>query len=180
VPLPTGRMPAATSLPAPEVRGQAAGPHPLGVHATRVLRAAYPLQRAVYRVHDWLYRRTDGRVGRLFARRPCLVLTTTGRRSGRPRTVVLVYVLDGDRWVVVGSNLGSRRPPAWLLNLQDAPDATVTIAGRRTSVRATVASPEERERLWPIVDRRNYGQYGRYQAVADRTILLVILEPVAG
>jgi deazaflavin-dependent oxidoreductase (nitroreductase family) len=119
-------------------------------------------------------------VGRLFARRPCLVLTTTGRRSGRPRTVILVYVLDGDRWVVVGSNMGSRRPPAWLLNLQDAPDATVTVAGRRTPVRATVASPEERERLWPIVDRRNYGQYGRYQALADRTILLVILEPVRG
>jgi deazaflavin-dependent oxidoreductase (nitroreductase family) len=94
--------------------------------------------------------------------------------------VVLVYVLDGGRWVVVGSNMGSLRPPAWLLNLQDRPAATVTIGGRRTPVRGTVASPEERERLWPIVDRGNYGQYGRYQALADRTIPLVILAPVAG
>jgi deazaflavin-dependent oxidoreductase (nitroreductase family) len=92
--------------------------------------------------------------------------------------VVLVYVLDDGRWVVVGSNMGSRRPPAWLLNLQARPHATVTIGGRHTAVRAAEASPEERERLWPIVDRGNYGQYGRYQALADRTIPLVILEPV--
>jgi deazaflavin-dependent oxidoreductase (nitroreductase family) len=93
---------------------------------------------------------------------------------------VLVYVLDGDRWVVVGSNMGSHRPPSWLLNLHDAPDATVSIGGRHTRVRATVASSEERARLWPVVDRGNYGQYGRYQALADRTIPLVILEPVRG
>jgi len=117
-------------------------------------------------------------VGRRFIRRPCLVLTTTGRRSGRVRTVVLVYVRDGDRWIVVGSNMGSHGPPAWLLNLQARPDATVTIGGRATQVRAAVASPDERERLWPVVDRRNYGQYGRYQALADRIIPLVILEPV--
>ena len=151
--------------------------HRAAVAATRALRAAYPLQRAIYRVHDWAFRASGGRVGRLFARRPCLVLTTTGSVSGRPRTVVLVYLVHGDGWVVVASNMGSHRPPAWLTNIRATPEATVTIAGRATRVRAREATPAEREALWPAVDRAAYGQYARYQAIAERTIPLVILEP---
>jgi deazaflavin-dependent oxidoreductase (nitroreductase family) len=113
----------------------------------------------------------------MFARRPCLVLTTTGRRSGRPRTVVLVYVADGDRWIVVASNMGSHHAPAWLENLRADPAATVTIGGRTSPVIAREATADEHDALWPRVDRANYGQYGRYQAIAARRIPLVILEP---
>jgi deazaflavin-dependent oxidoreductase (nitroreductase family) len=151
--------------------------HGTAVAATRTLRLAYPLQRAAYRVHDWAFRRSGGRIGRMFARRPCLVLTTTGRRSGRPRTVVLVYVADGDRWIVVASNMGSHRAPAWLANLRASPRATVAIGGRTVPVQAREASDAEHDVLWERVDRANYGQYGRYQAIASRRIPLVILEP---
>ncbi len=151
--------------------------HAGAVAATRALRVAYPLQRAAYRVHDWAFRRSGGRIGRMFARRPCLVLTTTGRRSGRPRTVVLVYVADDERWVVVASNMGSHRAPAWLGNLRADPRATVTIGGRSVPVLAREATEAEHDALWDRVDRANYGQYGRYQAIAARRIPLVILEP---
>ena len=151
--------------------------HGAAVAATRALRVAYPIQRAAYRVHDWAFRRSGGRIGRLFVRRPCLVLTTTGRRSGRPRTVVLVYVADGDRWIVVASNMGSHHAPAWLANLRADPAATVTVGGRAIPVMAREATEAEHDALWPRVDRANYGQYGRYQAIAARKIPLVILEP---
>jgi deazaflavin-dependent oxidoreductase (nitroreductase family) len=151
--------------------------HGTAVAATRAIRLTYPLQRAAYRVHDWAFRRSGGRIGRMFARRPCLVLTTTGRRSGRPRTVVLVYVADGDRWIVVASNMGSHDAPAWLANLRAAPRATVTIGGSTVPVRAREATDAEHDVLWERVDRANYGQYGRYQAISARRIPLVLLEP---
>jgi deazaflavin-dependent oxidoreductase (nitroreductase family) len=153
--------------------------HGAAVAATRAVRLAYPVQRAAYRLHDWAFRRSGGRIGRMFARRPCLVLTTTGRRSGRPRTVILVYVTDGDRWIVVASNMGSHHAPAWLANLRADPDATVTIGVRTVPVRAREATEAEHDALWERVDRANYGQYGRYQVIAARRIPLVILEPVA-
>jgi len=149
-----------------------------GVALTRALRAFYPLQRVVFRGHDVLYRATRGRLGRTLAGRPCLHLTTTGRRSGRPRTVVLVFVRDGSRLVVVGSNAGTHAVPAWCQNLEANPVAVVSIDGVETIVRASVLPGDERDRLWPAVDRANYRQYGRYQALVDRSIPLVALEPV--
>jgi F420H(2)-dependent quinone reductase len=108
------------------------------------------------------------------------VLTTTGSITGRPRTVVLVFVEHEGRWVVVASNMGSHRAPAWLANLRATPEATVTIGERTVHVRGREATPHERAALWPVVDRAAYGQYGRYQAIAERTIPLVILLPATG
>lgn len=82
---------------------------------------------------------------------PSLVITTTGRRSGKPRSNPLLYVPDGDAYVVVGSNWGQQHQPGWSLNLLADPAAEVAVKGRRIPVRAEVATGAERERLWRLL-----------------------------
>lgn len=82
---------------------------------------------------------------------PSLVLTTTGRRSGQPRSTPLLYVPDGDGYVVVGSNWGRPEHPAWTYNLLAEPTATVTVGGRRIPVRARLVDGAERDRLWRLL-----------------------------
>ena len=93
--------------------------------------------RATLRVHALIYERTDGLIGHRLLGVPCLMLRTTGRRSGRPRTSALVYARDGDRYAVVASKGGDPRSPAWLLNLRAKPDAQVQIGRARSPVLAT-------------------------------------------
>ena len=105
----------------------------------------------VSRVHSWLLRRSGGRMRRswLFAAgQPVISLTTTGRRSGQPRSTAVACFVDGDRLVSAGMNLGKRNHPAWALNLIANPEATIEIAGERVEVLARKAEGEERERLW--------------------------------
>ncbi|MFC6017342.1 nitroreductase family deazaflavin-dependent oxidoreductase [Plantactinospora solaniradicis] len=82
---------------------------------------------------------------------PSLLITTTGRRSGQPRTNPLLYVRDGDGYVVIGSNWGRAEHPAWALNLLAEPSATVTVAGTRVPVRAHLVDGAERDRLWQLL-----------------------------
>ncbi|WBB81873.1 nitroreductase family deazaflavin-dependent oxidoreductase [Micromonospora sp. WMMD882] len=82
---------------------------------------------------------------------PSLVITTTGRRSGRPRSTPLLYVPDGDAYVVTGSNWGQPRQPSWALNLLAEPRAEVAVRGRRVPVRAEVATGADRDRLWRLL-----------------------------
>ncbi|MGC4805407.1 nitroreductase/quinone reductase family protein [Micromonospora sp. DT233] len=82
---------------------------------------------------------------------PSLVLTTMGRRSGVPRSNPLLYVPDGDAYVVIGSNWGQQHQPGWTLNLLARPEAEVDVKGRRVPVRAEVATGAERERLWELL-----------------------------
>ncbi|WP_422774857.1 nitroreductase/quinone reductase family protein [Plantactinospora sp. WMMC1484] len=82
---------------------------------------------------------------------PSLLITTTGRRSGRPRSTPLLYVPDGDALIVAGSNWGRPEQPAWALNLLADPTATVTVDGTRTPVRARMAEGAERDRLWALL-----------------------------
>jgi deazaflavin-dependent oxidoreductase (nitroreductase family) len=79
---------------------------------------------------------------------PALLLTTTGRRSGQPRTQPLLYAVDGDGWVVIGSNWGQRHHPAWSLNLLAHPDAEIMIGDETVPVRARLVTGTERDRLW--------------------------------
>ena len=101
----------------------------------------------VWKLHRFVYRASGGRVGGAFGGAPVLLLITTGRRSGEPRSVTLTYFEDGDRLVVVASNTGEDRHPAWWLNLQEHPDAAVQVGATTTRVRAKEAVGEERERL---------------------------------
>src|SRR4051794_26667524 len=122
-----------------------------------------------------LYRASGGRIGgRLWDLRVVL-LTTTGRRSGKRRTVPLCSLRDGDDVVVIGSYGGLDRPPAWSLNLAADPNAELEDGRARRSVVARIASPEERARLWAEVTARAPG-YLEYERRTSREIPVVILE----
>jgi len=131
----------------------------------------------VSRFHVWLYRSTRGRVGaRIGNNLPVLLLTTTGRKSGKRRTTPLLYVEDGGRYVIVASVGGSAKHPAWYLNLRADPSATIEVGGRTIAVRAETAEPEERTRLWHALIRM-YPTYDTYQARTTRVIPVVALTP---
>ena len=126
--------------------------------------------------HSALYRASGGRIGGRMLGMPVLLLITHGRRSGKSRTIPLLYVRDGDSIVVVASNGGSDYVPAWWLNLRSNPDAEVEIGRGRTRVTARKASPDERARLWPEFTSRFSG-YAKYATRTVREIPVVILEP---
>ena len=133
--------------------------------------------RGLNAVHRTVLKLSGGRLGWDVANMPVLELTTTGRKSGRPHTVVLTSpVRDGDAIVVVGSRGGDNHHPAWFLNLRDNPDVELTLEGKTRAMNARVASKEEKTHLWPRVVEA-YKGYGQYQTRTDRDIPLVILEP---
>ena len=98
----------------------------------------------IWKLHSYVYRLSGGRVGKALGGAPVLLLITTGRRSGEPRPVTLTYFEDGERLIVIASNAGEDRHPAWWLNLQEHPDATVQIGGSTMRVRAMEAIGEDR------------------------------------
>jgi deazaflavin-dependent oxidoreductase (nitroreductase family) len=128
-------------------------------------------------VHQWLYEHSDGRIGATLGGRPMLLLRTAGRRSRQPRTAALLYVRDGDAYVVVASKGGAPQHPGWFHNLAANPEAEIQVGRRRMAVRARVAEGEERSRLWARADEVNQGQYGVYQSRTSRVIPVVVLEP---
>ena len=121
-----------------------------------------------------MYRLTGGAVGGTIGSNPVLLLTTTGRRSGATRTVPVSYFQDGDNIVLVASNGGADRHPAWYLNITAHPAVEIQIKRQLRSVTATVASPEERARIFADVVARSPG-YGKYQRRTTRTIPIVLL-----
>jgi F420H(2)-dependent quinone reductase len=123
-----------------------------------------------------IYRLSGGRLMGKVNRAPVLLLTTTGRKSGQPRTAPVVYLADGENVVVINTNAGNARIPAWSLNLKANPEAEVEIGRERRRVRARTAEGEERADLW----RRHNEQYAgfdEYEAKLDREISVIVLEP---
>lgn len=141
-------------------------------------RVEHAIDRRSVRVGAWLLRRTRGRIVRLWRRR-ALVLTVRGRRSGRPRTVVLQYLPDGADLVVVAANSGLPTHPAWYLNLRAAGEARAEVDGRTLRVRAVQLAPDEAEGFWTQV-LRQAPDYSRYRQRTDRVLPLVRLVPVDG
>src|ERR1700680_5037335 len=129
-------------------------------------------------VHRGLLKATGGRFGWDLGHMPVVELTTTGRKSGQPRSVMLTSPRqDGPTIVVVASRGGDDHPPAWFLNLRDNPDVEVSLkGGPKQRMRARVATPEERARLWPLVTAE-HKNYAGYQTKTAREIPLVLLEP---
>lgn len=105
-----------------------------------------------------------------------LLLSSEGRRTGKWRTTPLAYMADGDRCVVLGSNNGSDRDPAWWLNLQTNPAARIQLRGRSLEVDCRLATPAEREALWPRMIEVN-PTWERYPQRTERDIPVVLLEP---
>jgi deazaflavin-dependent oxidoreductase (nitroreductase family) len=125
--------------------------------------------------HVRVYRETGGEHGYNWRGTTILLLTTTGRTSGEPRTMPLIHRTDGDRWVVVASKGGWPEHPLWFKNLQAEPDATIEVRDEEIPVRASVAEGEERERLWKLMTEV-WPAYDEYQGKTDRQIPVVVLE----
>jgi deazaflavin-dependent oxidoreductase (nitroreductase family) len=136
----------------------------------------------VLRVHERIYKATDGRLGHKMIGVPTLLLRTTGRKSGATRTNGLVYAKDGDDYLVVASNGGADKPPAWLFNLEANPDVEVQVGRERQEATAKALRPgdPDYERLWKIVNENNRDRYTAYQKQTDRPIPIVVVTPGAG
>lgn len=144
----------------------------------RVVRA---VMRAVSPAHRALYRASGGRLGGSLGDLPILLLTATGRRSGRPRTVPLGYLRDPEdpeALVVVASQGGLPVDPPWFRNLVADPRVRVEVGRERRPMVAAVASSEERARLWPVITAR-YPPFAAYQRRTARQIPVVLLRPAA-
>ena len=128
-------------------------------------------------VHQWLYEQSDGRIGTNLGGRPMLLLRTIGRRTREPRTAALLYVRDGDGYVVIASKGGAPQHPGWFHNLIAQPDTEIQVGRERIPVRARVAAGEERARVWARADKINDGQYTVYQSRTRREIPVVVLTP---
>jgi deazaflavin-dependent oxidoreductase (nitroreductase family) len=136
-------------------------------------------ERGYMRLHEAIYVRSDGRIGRMMIGVPTLLLRTTGARSGLPRTVALVYAQDGDRCVLAASHHGWDRPPAWLVNLQAEPRVNVQVGRTRADGIASTIMPDDPEypRLWQLLNRVNHNRYDGYQSKTSRPIPLVVIRP---
>jgi deazaflavin-dependent oxidoreductase (nitroreductase family) len=129
-------------------------------------------------LHGRLYQATGGRIGHHAGGLTHLMLTTTGARSGAARTVPLTYMADDGRYVLVASNGGAERHPAWWLNLVKTPRATIQVGGETIPVEAHRADPAERARLWPRLKAMN-PFYAMYEGLTTREIPVVVLTPRA-
>ena len=128
------------------------------------------------RANAWVYRVSGGRLGsRFLGGEELLLLTTRGRKSGLPRTAPLIFLRDGDAFVVVASKGGWPEHPLWYENLVADPIVDVQVGGVKEQRVARTATAEERARLWPQVVAL-YPSYADYQSVTPREIPVVLLE----
>jgi deazaflavin-dependent oxidoreductase (nitroreductase family) len=124
------------------------------------------------------YRETDGEYGHDWKQgSSVLLLTTTGRRSGEPRTAPLIYGRNGDDYLIVASKGGADDPPTWYVNLQEEPEVEVQVLGDTFRARARTASAEERPALWREMTS-HWPAYDKYQTKTDREIPVVVLERI--
>ena len=134
------------------------------------------MPRWVTRLHAWVYRRSAGRLLGRMGGQPVLLLHTTGRRSGQTRTTPVQYLADGDTFVVVASNAGAARPPAWYFNLCADPHAQIDVGGRIVDVQAREAAGQERARFWQRLTAAN-PSLERAARKAGRDLPLMALLP---
>jgi F420H(2)-dependent quinone reductase len=127
--------------------------------------------------HTGVYRATGGKLFGRMGKSPILLRNTVGRKSGKKRTTPLLYVMDGEDFVIIASKGGAPTHPAWYLNLRSNPEVTVEVGDREVRVRAEEADPEEKARLWQKMVEM-YPAYDGYQKKTEREIPLLVLHPV--
>jgi F420H(2)-dependent quinone reductase len=127
--------------------------------------------------HAGVYRATGGKLFGRMGKSPILLLNTVGRKSGRKRTSPLLYVLDGEDFVIIASKGGAPTHPAWYLNLKANPDATLEVGDREVRVKAEETDSEEKARLWQKMIEM-YSGYDGYQRKTNRQIPLLVLHPL--
>lgn len=127
------------------------------------------------RLHIWIYRLSDGKVWHTMMGQPVLILTTKGRKSGRPWTVPLLSFKDNGDYILVASNGGQNFHPAWYLNLQANPEVGIEVEGKKRTARAEEMKGGERERLWSMIVSKAPA-YGGYEKKTEREIPVVRLK----
>ncbi|MGR6914600.1 nitroreductase family deazaflavin-dependent oxidoreductase [[Actinomadura] parvosata] len=120
------------------------------------------------------FRANEGRVGGMFEGAPLVLLTTTGAKSGKPVTTPVMYLADGDRYIVIASNAGADNHPAWYHNLRAHPEATAEIGTETFEVKAEFVEGEERDRLYARMVAQAPG-FAEYEAKTTRRIPVVAL-----
>ena len=130
--------------------------------------------RLIGRLHAWLWKLAGGKLGNAFGRAPFIMLTTTGRKTGRARTTPVLYLQDGADLVVVASFGGNDVHPAWYFNLECCPEAEVILNGEGRRVLAYKVSPEEKKLIWPRLVEM-YPKFAVYQQRTSREIPLLKL-----
>jgi F420H(2)-dependent quinone reductase len=142
-----------------------------------------PLEKLVLRVlplHDLIYQKSNGWVGhRVPGMPPNLLLHSVGAKSGQPRTSTLTYARDGDSYLIVASNAGFARNPAWYHNLSKNPECEINVGPKRFGVTARKITPEDADypRLWQLVNKNNSNRYSGYQGRTSRPIPIFALTP---
>ena len=134
-----------------------------------------PLVKLGTDIHVFLYRLTGGKAQ--IAKYPTMLLTVKGRKSGKLRTIPLIYIPDGNRFIIAAAYSGSDQHPAWWINLKHSQEATVQVMRSQTKVRAQVATPQERAHFWTRLVAM-YPYFTEYQERTQREIPVIILEPV--
>ena len=133
--------------------------------------------RAFWAIHRTILRASRGRLGQRLGPGKQLLLVTVGRRSGEPRSAALTYLEDRGRWIVVGTNAGEDRHPAWWLNLEAEPRAKVVVGGQTVPVIARQVDEPERSHLYQRFVDDVHESYGEYRARTGRRIPVVALDP---
>lgn len=151
-------------------------PQPYTPTQVRIANVVIPI---MSRLNTWIFRASGGRMGARFpGGAPVMLLTTTGRKSGRPRVAPLLYLRDGENILCVASKGGMPNHPLWYRNLLANPDAEVQIGAEVTKVRAVVATDEQKAAFWPKLVGM-YPDFDDYQARTERNIPVIILTPRA-
>ncbi|MDK1082059.1 MAG: nitroreductase family deazaflavin-dependent oxidoreductase [Anaerolineae bacterium] len=130
-----------------------------------------------WRLHRWLFHISGGRLGANLFGNKILMLTTVGHKSGQPRNITIYYYPYQNGHVIIGSNAGHDRHPAWYLNLKAQPEVTVQIGAQPVQMLAREAEGSEREKLWTDIVT-NESSYADYQNMTQRMIPVVVLEPI--
>ena len=130
-------------------------------------------------LHQRIYDATGGRIGHRMLGVPCVLLHTTGRKSGQPRASALIYAKDGDDYVLVASNGGSDKAPGWLFNIEAKPACVVQLKTVKLPATARVVESGDKEyaRLWDLANANNKNRYNGYQTKTTRPIPLVVITP---
>ena len=134
------------------------------------------LMKVIGIAHTSLYKMSGGKLTRNMRGSEVVLLTTTGRKSGKQRTTPLFGLADGENWTVIASQGGHHEHPHWYLNLRDNPDVTLQVGSESMRMRAETAEGAERERLWASMAEM-YDGYDEYQKLTSRVIPVVVLKP---
>lgn len=133
--------------------------------------------KVILKIAVFLYNVSGGRIGGKLGKLPVLLLTTTGRKSGKQRTLPLNYIMDGAAYIITASAAGADRHPGWFFNIRSDPQATIKVKDKQIKVTAEIAGPEKKSELWAqlVAIAPNFAGY---QKRTSRDIPMVILHPV--